>query len=136
MINLTTGSHGPDGGVAEFQKQRKHKNTYDSASGPTLDHSNPSSHDGDDDEGLCCSLSEVAAPEPVQRISPEEQTRRPSLEQRLSDTSKSGHETEDDIYEGLSELTAPEPTEVLLESEMARCLSRERNLSRYHYENQ
>ncbi|GLA56013.1 hypothetical protein AnigIFM63604_003954 [Aspergillus niger] len=86
----------------------------------------------DDGEDLCRNLSEVAAPEPVQRLSPQEQARRPSLEQRLSNMSRSGHEKEDDNYENLSELAAPEPIERLSESEMARRPSLEQSFSRSH----
>ncbi|KAL3466411.1 hypothetical protein BJX64DRAFT_250841 [Aspergillus heterothallicus] len=89
-------------------------------------------HDSDDDEDLCRNLSEVAAPEPVQRLSPQEQARRPSLEQRISDISRSRHEKENDIYENLSELAAPEPIERLSESEMARRPSLEQSFSRSH----
>ncbi|KAL2849913.1 hypothetical protein BJY01DRAFT_245711 [Aspergillus pseudoustus] len=95
-------------------------------------HHNLSNHDSEDGQDPWDALSEVAAPEPVQRLSPEEQARRPSLEQRLSDMSNSGHDREDDIYENLSELAAPEPIEKLSESEMARRPSLEQSLSRSH----
>ncbi|BCS18867.1 uncharacterized protein APUU_11695A [Aspergillus puulaauensis] len=85
--------------------------------------------DSDDGEDLCRNLSEVAAPEPVQRLSPQEQARRPSLEKRLSDMSRSGHERDDEIYENLSELAAPEPVERLSESELARRPSLEQSFS-------
>lgn len=88
--------------------------------------------DSDDGEDLCRNLSEVAAPEPVQRLSPQEQARRPSLEQRLSDMSRSGHEKDDEVYENLSELAAPEPIERLSESELARRPSLEQSFSRSH----
>lgn len=113
----------PKNSLSTFQPQRRP---------PKRNHGNPSTCDSDDDKDLCGALSEVAAPEPVQRLSPEEQTRRPSLEQRLSDMSNSGHKREDDIYENLSELAAPEPIERLSESEMEKRPSLERNISRYH----
>lgn len=88
--------------------------------------------DSDDGEDLYRNLSEVAAPEPVKRLSPQDQARRPSLEQRLSDMSRSGHEKDDEIYENLSELAAPEPVERLSESELARRPSLEQRFSRSH----
>ncbi|KAL4807480.1 hypothetical protein BDV18DRAFT_158698 [Aspergillus unguis] len=91
----------------------------------------PHNHDSEDSEDPCRNLSEVAAPEPVQRLSPEEQARRPSLEKRLSELSRSDHE-EDDNYETLSELAAPEPIERLSEREMARRPSLEQSYSRSH----
>lgn len=94
----------------------------------------PRNHDSDDGEDAYRNLSEVAAPEPVQRLSPQEQARRPSLEQQvqLSDTARSGHEREDGICENLSELAAPEPIERSSESEMARRPSLEQRFSRSH----
>lgn len=89
--------------------------------------------DSDEGEDLYRNLSEVAAPEPVQRLSPQDQARRPSLEQRLSDMSRSGHEKDDDeIYESLSELAAPEPVERLSESELVTRPSLEQRFSRSH----
>ncbi|KAL4916469.1 hypothetical protein BDW62DRAFT_202625 [Aspergillus aurantiobrunneus] len=95
-------------------------------------HRNPSNRDGDEDNDPCGSLSEVAAPEPVQRRSPEEQVRRPSLEKRLSDLSISGHTRDDNLYANLSELATPEPIERLSPSEMVRRPSLEQSLSRSH----
>ncbi|KAL4781668.1 hypothetical protein BJX76DRAFT_334865 [Aspergillus varians] len=92
-------------------------------------HGNTPGQDSDE-EDPCGALSEVAAPEPVQRLTPEDLARHPSLEQRLSDISRSGHNSEDDIYETLSELAAPEPIERVSESERARRPSLEQSLSR------
>jgi hypothetical protein len=73
-------------------------------------------------------LSEVAAPEPVRRCSPEELARRPSLERRLSEL-RSSDNVDDDIYESLSELAAPEPIERLSAIDIARRPSLEQRLS-------
>ncbi|KAL3459036.1 hypothetical protein BJX64DRAFT_265468 [Aspergillus heterothallicus] len=95
-------------------------------------HHKISNHDNEEGRDPWHALSEVAAPEPVQRLSPEEEARRPSLEQRLSDMSTAGHDREDGIYETLSELAAPEPTEKLSQSEIARRPSLEQSLSGSH----
>lgn len=83
-----------------------------------------------DEDDPCDALSEVAAPEPVRRLTPEELSRHPSLEQQLSKISHSGHNSEGDIYEALSELAAPEPIERVSASEIARRPSLEQSLSR------
>lgn len=91
---------------------------------------NENEPDRDNDDNFSSgALSEVAAPEPVQRFSPEEYARRPSLEKRLSDRSKSAHDDNYDIYENLSELASPEPIEKTSESEAARRPSLEQNLA-------
>jgi hypothetical protein len=68
-------------------------------------------------------LSEIAAPEPVERFSETELARHPSLEQ--------GYEnSRGDYYGALSEVAAPEPIERLTEEETARHPSLEQSLSR------
>ncbi|KAJ5190216.1 uncharacterized protein N7498_009201 [Penicillium cinerascens] len=79
------------------------------------------SEDSDDD--FCGALTEVAAPEPVERMSEAELARHPSLEQGYADS-------RDDPYGALSEIAAPGPVERCSEEEMARHPSLERRLSR------
>lgn len=77
----------------------------------------------DSDDDPYAALSEIAAPEPVERLSEAELARHPSLEQ--------GYEnSRDDYYGALSEVAAPEPVERLTEEEMARHPSLEQRLSR------
>jgi hypothetical protein len=73
-------------------------------------------------------LSELAAPEPVERLSEGELARRPSLEQRLSHTAHSSRSHQDG-YEVLSEVAAPEPVERHTDAEAARHPSLEQRLS-------
>ncbi|KAJ5392064.1 hypothetical protein N7509_007554 [Penicillium cosmopolitanum] len=68
-------------------------------------------------------LSEIAAPEPVERISEAELARHPSLEQGYANS-------RGDYYGALSEVAAPEPIERLTEEETARHPSLEQRLSR------
>lgn len=77
----------------------------------------------DSDSDPYAALSEVAAPEPVERLSEMELARHPSLEQGYANSRS-------DPYGNLSEVAAPEPIERLTEEEMARHPSLERRLSR------
>lgn len=100
---------------------------------PEHDSGNNNGNDNDNDNDFSSeALSEVAAPEPAQRFSPEEYARRPSLEKRLSERSKSARGNDYDMYENLSELAAQEPVEQLSERDMARRPSLEQNLARLH----
>lgn len=79
----------------------------------------------DSDSDPYDALSEVAAPEPVERLSERELDRHPSLEQSFQGYENSGN----DPYSGLSEIAAPEPVERLSEAEMACHPSLERRLT-------
>ncbi|KAJ5560447.1 hypothetical protein N7513_002846 [Penicillium frequentans] len=67
-------------------------------------------HEGldDSDGGSYAALSEIAAPEPVERLSEEELARRPSLEQRLSRTAHSSADHGNGC-EALCEVAEPVP---------------------------
>lgn len=74
-------------------------------------------------------LTEVAAPEPVERSSHEELSRHKSLEQQLSNASNNAGDSEDP--QGvLSEVAAPEPAERWTEAERANQPSLEQSLSK------
>lgn len=82
----------------------------------------PQGHE-DSDSDPYGALSEIAAPEPIERLSEAELARHPSLEQ--------GYEIfRWDLYGALSEIAAPEPVQRLSEEELARHPSLERRLSR------
>ncbi|KAJ5798952.1 uncharacterized protein N7503_006457 [Penicillium pulvis] len=76
----------------------------------------------DSDVDPYAALSEIAAPEPVERLTAAELARRPSLEQGYANP-------RGDVYGNLSEIAAPEPVERLTEEEMARHPSLEDRLS-------
>lgn len=107
----------PENAPPSFETQRSDRENYGDKSGRESNEEDPYR-----------TLSEVAAPEPVQRCSPEELARRPSLERRLSEL-RSSDNVDDDIYESLSELAAPEPIERLSAIEIARRPSLEQSLS-------
>lgn len=88
---------------------------------PPLPREPQESEDSDDD--FCGALTEVAAPEPVERMSEAELARHASLEQGYADS-------RDDPYGALSEVAAPGPVERRSEEELARHPSLERRLSR------
>lgn len=88
---------------------------------PTKDHTIQEQEDSDDDP--YAALSEIAAPEPVERLSEAQLARRPSLEQGYANC-------RGDYYGTLSEIAAPEPVKRLTEEEMARHPSLEHRLSR------
>lgn len=74
------------------------------------------------DDDPYTALTEIAAPEPVERLSDAELTRHPSLEQ--------GYENpRGDYYGTLSEIAAPGPVESLTEEDKARHSSLEQRLS-------
>jgi hypothetical protein len=77
----------------------------------------------DPDDDPYAALSEIAAPEPVERFSEAELARHPSLEQGYANS-------RGDYYGNLSEVAAPEPVERLTEDEIARHPSLEQRLSR------
>lgn len=89
-------------------------------------HPSPESS-GDSEADPYGALSEIACPEPVERLPEEELARHPSLEQGLS--SKGHGMNEDEDYWALSEIAAPEPVERRSDEEMARHPSLERRLS-------
>lgn len=88
---------------------------------PSHDQNLLESEDSDDDP--YAALSEITAPEPVERLSEIELARHPSLEQGYANS-------RGDSFGNLSELAAPEPVERLTEDETARHPSLERRLSR------
>jgi hypothetical protein len=79
----------------------------------------------DSDSDPYDALSEVAAPEPIERLSERELGRHPSLEQTLQDYETSRN----DPFGALSEIAAPEPVERFSVEEIARHPSLEQRLS-------
>ncbi|KAJ6110156.1 hypothetical protein N7486_002391 [Penicillium sp. IBT 16267x] len=73
-------------------------------------------------------LSEIAAPEPVERLPEGELAHYPSLEERLSHTAHSSGNHQDE-YEALSEITGPDPVERHTDSEKTQHPSLEQRLS-------
>lgn len=76
------------------------------------------------------SLTEVAAPEPVQRHSEQGHSRHNTLEQHLTNVSSNNAKGGEGQYGALSEIAAPQPVgEERAEAEMARHPSLEQSLS-------
>lgn len=94
--------------------------------GSCVVHPSPESS-GDSEADPYSALSEIACPEPVERLPEEELARHPSLEQGLSSRGHGVNEDED--YWALSEIAAPEPVERRSDEEIARHPSLERRLS-------
>ncbi|KAJ5094700.1 hypothetical protein N7456_010561 [Penicillium angulare] len=68
----------------------------------------PASHPNDNDDPYH-NLSEITAPEPVERLTNDECTRKGSLETELLAASRNEDQVDEDEYEALSEVAAPEP---------------------------
>lgn len=83
---------------------------------------------GDSDADPYGALSEIAAPEPVERRLENELARLPSLEEGLSSRGNGVDEEGEEDYWALSEIAAPRPVEKAIE-EIARHRSLERRLS-------
>ncbi|GES62988.1 hypothetical protein ATEIFO6365_0014010400 [Aspergillus terreus] len=74
-------------------------------------------------------LSEVAAPEPIQRATAADLARRPSLNLQLSTISAAKPDAESDMFGALSEVAIPEPVKRCGADEIGRRPSLDRSLS-------
>lgn len=88
------------------------------------------SHPTQSDDEPYSGLSEVAAPEPVERSSHEELSHHKSLEQQLSNASNNAGDGGEGQQGVLSEVAAQEPVERRTEAEMANQPSLEQSLSK------
>lgn len=88
------------------------------------------SHLAQSDDEPYSGLTEVAAPEPVERSSNEEPSRHKSIEQQLSSASSYSRDGGEDQQGALSEVAAQEPVERRTEAEMANRPSLEHSLSK------
>ncbi|KAL4898689.1 hypothetical protein BDV59DRAFT_197569 [Aspergillus ambiguus] len=84
----------------------------------------------EDGEDFHRTLSEVASPEPIERVTEADLARRPSLDQRLSSCSHAERDAETDMFEALSEVATPEPVKRCEDEEIRRRPSLDRSLSR------
>lgn len=106
----------------------QHANTREGADDSSAGSQSPERPGDSSDGEPYGALSEVAAPEPVERLSEAELARHPSLEQRLSGRDR-GTDNDEGVYWSLSEIAAPEPVERRSEQEIARHPSLEQRLS-------
>lgn len=74
-------------------------------------------------------LSEVAAPEPIERATAADLARRPSLDLQLSTISSAKPDEESDMFGALSEVAIPEPIKRCGANEIGRRPSLDRSLS-------
>lgn len=95
----------------------------------------------DDSDDPCAALSEIAAPEPVEKLS-EAELAAPETVEKLSEAELARHPSLEqgyeysrgDIYPTLSEIAAPGPVERLSEEAMARQPSLEKRLSQVSHQ--
>ncbi|KAL5363021.1 hypothetical protein BJX96DRAFT_177703 [Aspergillus floccosus] len=90
----------------------------------------PSKHTTEEPgQDLHRTLSEVAAPEPIERATDAALARRPSLDLQLSTISSAQPDAETDMFGALSEVAIPEPVKRCDADEIGRRPSLDRSLS-------
>ncbi|KAJ5266571.1 hypothetical protein N7478_009379 [Penicillium angulare] len=81
------------------------------SAGPESQTETPASHPNGNDDPYR-NLSEITAPEPVERLTDDECTRKGSLETELLTASRARGQADEDEYRALSEVAAPEPCSI------------------------